>query len=562
MRLYGLLPLLRDTACYQQLLAELNSHRSSCDVPLMEAALPFITACLQQDTGVTVCLIVAEPERSAALREELEHWVPPTVEVALLPEPDFPFTNAEGPVNEAMLARARLAGNLAARQLPRRGLVLVTSVLATIGAMRSPIDVAAATVDLRRGAIVKPGELLLQLERLGYERVDFVSRPGQMSGRGGIIDLFAPSRDAPVRIEFLGDEVESLRLFNPVSQLSTAPVERAFITTTLSSGSSACIVDYLPRNTIVLLEDPVRLQLRSLRLHAELAEYSESTPISAERPQPDAGAYLQWSVVESKMAGMRQVRLQSTDNRSQAEDGRLFHPVKSYVHRFDSLVSDIPEALSRGERLTFISLQASRFQELLEEHDMHIPISNDIVAPPPPGSLTLVDGSINHGWSIPGHLTVLTDVEVFGFVKQWRPSIRPQEHPATQALPFSPGDLVAHIDHGIGRFIGLTTLTSAGTQHEYLEIHYLGGDTLYVPMEQIRRLTRYIGGGEHGPSLSRLGSGEWEAAKVRARQSTQTLARELIELYARRQLTTGHAFSRDSSWQHEMEAAFSLCGDS
>ncbi len=153
-------------------------------------------------------------------------------------------------------------------------------------------------------------------------------------------------------------------------------------------------------------------------------------------------------------------------------------------------------------------------------------------------------------------LTLFTDLEMFGFVKQTRRSTKTTSHSAPFSLPFTSGDLVAHVDHGIGRFVGLTTLTTGGIDHEYLEITYLDGDTLYVPTDQIRRVTRYVGGGEHGPALSRLGSGEWESAKQRARQSTRTLARQLVELYARRQLTTGHAFSRDTAWQQEMEASF------
>ncbi|MBN1151971.1 MAG: transcription-repair coupling factor, partial [Dehalococcoidia bacterium] len=330
----------------------------------------------------------------------------------------------------------------------------------------------------------------------------------------------------------------------------------AVITTTASSGHSACILDYLPPNAVALLEYPDGLRLRSLRLHGELAEYITSLPGRADQVQPDPGTYLEWSDIESRLESTRTVCLLPWDSRTEGQAAPLFHPSTSYVQRLDTLFSAIPDMLARGDRLVFASLQAQRLQELLEESGLHVPISGDLFDPPPAGSLTLIEGSMNAGWSMKNQLTVITDLEIFGFVKQSRRTGRTQSQPAVFSLPFSPGDLVAHVDHGIGKFVGLTALTRDGTQHEYLEITYLGGDTLYVPTEQIRRVTRYIGGGEHGPSLSRLGSTEWETAKQRARQSTRTLARELIELYARRQLANGHAFARDSAWQQEMEASF------
>jgi transcription-repair coupling factor (superfamily II helicase) len=556
MHLHGLLPLLRDTEEYKQLRAHLDTRGASRELALLESAIPSMVAALQQDMAVPLCLIVADPERSAALRDELAQWVHPGIEVARLPEPDFPYASPEGVANEPMLARARLASHLALHQRGSAGLVVVTSVLATIGAMRSPSDVAAASVDLRRGSIMRPMDLLADLERMGYERENFVSQRGEISARGGIVDVFSPSHDEPIRIEFLGDEVESLRIFDPESQLSTTAIEQALITTTVSGGQSACILDYLPEDTVVVLENPAALGLRSLRLHAELAEYAASEASSAEREPPNPGTYLEWTEVENKLSTVRRLSLLPWDDRDDAAGRPLFLPATTYAQRLPALLGAVPDALSRGDRLVFASLQAQRLQELLEEQDLHIPISVDIDKAPPPGSLTLLEGSVNRGWTLAGRLTLLTDLEIFGFVKQARRTTRARPHPGTFSLPFSPGDLVAHIDHGIGKFVGLTTLATGGTEHEYLEITYLGGDTLYVPTDQIRRVTRYIGSGENGPSLSRLGSTEWESAKQRARQSTHTLARELIELYARRQLTAGHPFPRDTAWQQEMEASF------
>jgi len=556
MHLHGLLPLLRENDEYRQVRTSLESEGSSHQMALPDSAVAYVVASLQQDFASPVCIIVADPERAEALRGELESWTPPGIEIARLPEPDFPFEGIEGAANQSMIARAQVANELALGRRNHSGIIIVASVLATIGAMRSPSEVAGAALDLRRGSIMRPLDLLAELQNMGYERVDFVSQPGQMGARGGIVDIFSPSEEQPFRIEFFGDSIDSLRVFDPASQLSARAVDHAVITTTTSTGQSACILDYLPPYTVVVLDNPDSLRLRSLRLHVELAEYIDSGASPSETDVRTPGTYLEWSDVEGKLSGIRRLQLVPFDDRIDSPEQPLFRPTPSLAQRMPALLEQTPAALARGERLVFVSLQAQRLQELFEEAELAVPITGSLDKVPPEGSLTLLEGSLTHGWVLRNGLTVFTDLEIFGFVKQSRRQARPTACPAPFALPFSPGDLVAHIDHGIGRFTGLTTLSTSGVEHEYLAISYLGGDTLYVPTDQIRRVTRYIGGGEHGPALSRLGSTEWESAKQRARQSSRTLARELIELYARRQLTVGHSFSRDSSWQQEMEAAF------
>ncbi len=523
---------------------------------LPEAAAAYFVASLQQDQATPVFVIVADPERAETMRGELENWLQPGIEVVRLPEPDFPFVGPEGASNEPMIARSQLANRLALEHAGGSRLVIVASVLATIGAMRSPSDVASTALDLRRGSVTRPGDLLTALQNLGYDRVDFVSQPGQMGARGGIVDVYSPSEQEPFRVEFFGDSIESLRVFDPTTQMSNRAVDHAVITTTITSGRASCIVDYLPRTTIVVLDDPGGLNLRSLRLHVELAEYSATCTPAAESGAPAPGNYLEWSEVESKLSSSRRVSILPWGDNLDAANPPLFSPAASLTQRIPALMALVPAAMDRGERLVFVSLQAQRLQELFEEADVSVPIAANLEALPPGGSLSLIEGSLSHGWKLRNGLTVFTDLELFGFVKQSRRQVRSGTCPAPFALPFSPGDLVAHIDHGIGRFTGLTTLTTGGMEHEYLAISYLGDDTLYVPTDQIRRVTRYIGGGEHGPALSRLGSTEWESAKQRARQSSRTLARELIDLYARRQLTTGHSYSPDTPWQQEMEAAF------
>ncbi len=175
---------------------------------------------------------------------------------------------------------------------------------------------------------------------------------------------------------------------------------------------------------------------------------------------------------------------------------------------------------------------------------------------PPPGSLTLVQGLLARGWVMNGDTHLFTDDEIFGFLKQRRLAKR---HPVPRhrlVVDITPGDYVVHIEHGIARFAGVTTLSTNRIAREYLVLHYASGDRLYVPTDQIDRVSRYIGTGDRPPVMSRLGAQEWSRTKQRARESVASVARELMALYAAREVVPGFAFSPDTVWQQELEASF------
>ncbi len=551
MRLHGLLPILRDADEYLWVRSMLAPDGSSCRLPLMQAATPCFLASLQDELAVPLCIVSAHPERSAAIADELERWLAPGTEARRLAEPDFPCSGDTAGV--AAVARSELASLLSLRRLPYPRIIIAASVLALIGPMASPSAIAAGTIELHRGSEAKPLDLLLSLEKSGYDRVEYVSQQGEMSARGGIVDVFPPAHEMPVRIEFYGNRIESLRLFDPISQRSAETADRVFVGPVNATGGPASILDYLPAGSIIALEDPQALRMRALRLQTELDEYLEAEG-NADAAS-EAAAFLDWKHIESRMAAFRRLILLPWDDGTQSA-GNSFVPVPSYVRRLPSLIEELPRSLARGQSVALVSLQARRLSELLEESGLTALPAADVDAPPPQGSLSLVEGSLSQGWTLPGRLTILTDTELFGFIKQARRSTKTRARSPAASLSFGPGDLVVHVDHGIGRFSGLTTLQTGGAEHEYLAVTYLDGDTLYVPTDQVQRVTRYIGGGEHAPALSRLGSTEWESTKQHVRQSARTMARELVELYARRQLTAGHAFSSDALWQQELEASF------
>ncbi len=205
-----------------------------------------------------------------------------------------------------------------------------------------------------------------------------------------------------------------------------------------------------------------------------------------------------------------------------------------------------------------VSLQSARLAELYEEETgVGVAQRDQVVSIPEPGQIVLVHSALSEGWRLPEYeLVVYSDAEVFGTAKA-RPIARfHQKQGVTATLDYQPGDFVVHIEHGIGRFEGVVTMQSGNVQREYLDLHYAGTDRLYVPTDQLDRVTRYIGMGETAPALSKLGSAEWSRAKARVKELVAEIAKDLLELYSFRETAQGTAFKPDGKWQRELEASF------
>ena len=211
--------------------------------------------------------------------------------------------------------------------------------------------------------------------------------------------------------------------------------------------------------------------------------------------------------------------------------------------------------LADKQRVILVTHQANRLSELLGENDIIAPVLTEIRQTPLPGSLTLLQGLLSSGWSLQDtHL--FTDAEIFGFTKQQR--LQKKRLVARHKIfaDIQPDDYVVHIEHGIGKFFGFTVIRNNDMDREFLVLQYAGGDKLYVPTDQVDRVSRYVGGGEQPPTLSRLGTQEWTHTKEKVKEAVEEVAEDLLNLYASREVVPGFAYSKDTIWQRELEASF------
>jgi transcription-repair coupling factor (superfamily II helicase) len=439
--------------------------------------------------------------------------------------------------------------------------------------------------NIKIGDVIQPEELLRSWVSLGYEHSNIVVSPGQFSRRGGILDVWTPSSEQPVRIEFFGDEIDTLRQFDPASQRTIRAIDRLAISPgreyitpspdTLQqlnidpSGLSefhipllhptpASVLDYLPASSVILMDDLQALRDYVQEVEEQAVGLRKNYLQDGELPEDFPIPYLTWGEIEDTLARKQTIDLGQPVELEDIPTGLAdisghFLPGKRFAGQLKPFLEQLDKLCDQAEPVTIVSRQTARLQELWKEHNPFTP---------PDRCLTFYDASLSEGftYAVPGAtpLHLFTDGEIFG----WRrPELRQHPRPVAEApeaayADFEPGDWVVHVDHGIGRFTGLVQRPVDGIEREYLAVEYAEGDQLFVPVYQADRLTRYVGADARPPTPTRLGSPEWRTTKSRVTEAVEEVAQDLLDLYARRSVVQGHAFGKDAPWQKELEASF------
>ena len=549
-----------------------------------EAAQPFFAALLQKIFPNRSVVIVTENLKAQeSFQQDIETWLG----AAPLFYPAWETLPHEDKLPHADVISERLETLVALSNRPadQPGRPIVTNVAALLQKTFPPGEIQSRTKSLDKGAQISPLDLIEFLEEQGYEPEAQVTQKGEIALRGGIVDIFPPTSPWPVRLEFFGDELESLRYFDPLTQISreetsqvTLPPagELGILKSSRQAGAQnskplATLMDYLPREAIFVLCEP-----EALAVQAEL--YAQQIPGG------DA-FFIPWPDFLTDLHRRGFTSVEPTEVLEQidfSEGGGERSP------RFDNLDAFRPLANRAPEPQVAAAQRAEFFQQLgrwrRQEFAVHVFCNNDgerqrfeeiWKEQGPPEPLTIQTGSLARGFVCEdAKLVVVTDAEIFGRYKIMRPRRlkSPHAQAARSALDIDftdleDGDLVVHLQHGIGRFLGLKTLpassgkeTEGGT--ECLVIEYAPSDSaneppkLYVPVSEAHLVSKYVGAGKVAPPLNTLGGTRWAKAKEQTEKAVRDVAAELLRIQAVRETQVGHAFKPDTQWQHEFEDSF------
>lgn len=430
--------------------------------------------------------------------------------------------------------------------------IVVTSAEAIFEKVAPPSVVDDVSILLDKGKEYDPEKLKEQLADQGYTPVRFVDQPGEFAIRGGIMDVFPYSGEYPVRLEFFGDELDSIREFDADSQRSISFLNTARIVPDLSNlpvSEKDSLLSYFKDSSLIFLTDASLIH-SLLDEHFNTAEdnYKHADDESLEAPQ---NKYLSSDEFRSLLEGFK-FKMYS----GRSENDQKIHvesvetkPQPDFHGNFKFLREDIERNSERGiQTIIFCDNdgQRSRFEELLGEPEPHL-------------NYRLIVESIHEGFIYDeAKLAIYTDHQIFN--RYHRPKVKKRRY--TGGISFkelkdlSIGDFVVHVDYGIGKFAGFKKIQVKDNEQEVVVLRYQDDSTLYVNVSSLHKLQKYSGKEGTAPRVTRLGSGEWARKKAQTKKKVKDIARELIQLYAKRKMLKAFAFSPDSGWQTEMEARF------
>lgn len=508
-------------------------------------------------------LILAEDERRA--REIYEDYRFYDRKVYSYPAKDLLFFQAD--IHGNLLIRQRM--KVIKALLEEKELTVVTSIDGCMDFLESLEKIKEQLIHYESDSTVDIEQLKNQLVALGYERVGQVEMPGQFSVRGGIVDIYCLTEENPWRIELWGDEIDSIRSFDPESQRSLENLEELTIYPAvehIGDKDMVSFLDYFPEErTIIFLDEPNRLtekggaveeEYRQSRMHREekgSRNQPENWLCSFEQLQKELNKRNCISVcaLEPKQAGWK-VR------------EKFYLEVKSisaYNNSFELLVKDFHQYKKQGYRIALLSGSRTRAERLakdLQEEGLAAFYGQDYDREICPGEIMVVYGHAKKGFEYPLiKFAVMTESDIFG---QEQKKKKKKNYSGSRIQDFaelSIGDFVVHEKHGLGIYRGIEKVEVDRIVKDYIKIEYRGGSNLYIPATQLDCLQKYSGAdASKAPKLNKLGTQEWNKTKSKVRGAVKNIAKELVELYAVRQEKEGYVCGPDTVWQREFEEMF------
>ncbi len=582
---------------YRQLHAALEAGDGTVAVfGLPEAHRCAVNAALAEER--TVVWVAPTPAEAMRLFELQRAYRP---DAGLYLPRELPLVHLEAVSSERRNARLSVLSRLALGVSS----LIVTCAEALLERLVPHETFLSQIVRVAVGDTIDPRDLMTRLSEAGYERTAEIEGPGQFAARGDILDVFPPQAEFPYRIEFFGDDVDQIRIFDPLTQRSVEQASAAVLPPAFETPQTAeamaralrllknaqgfdaqrgswqehrpCIgadvlvpllypvtetlPDYLPEGSLILMNDPSRIADEARA--AELI-FAETVAATLERGEGHAA--------QGKLLIESDTLMRRLDTRTSAAYYALFRPYPGFRHRArvgftaepaplylndsEQFTAELKKLLaSREAVLLYVGEAQERMRDALGDSGLSVGYADSLTRPPVRGEALILRESLPQGFAFPeSHLYVLTAQELFGK----RPAARVKKRGGTlKYSDLSVGDYVVHEAYGIGRFMGIEQLTIEGSTKDYLLFAYRGSDRLYIPTDQLDCVQKYVGAdAEIPPQLSKLGGTEWQQRVKKAREGAKKLAVDLARLYAARTQNSGFAFSKDTPWQKRLEDAF------
>ena len=621
-----LLSLLQKSTDYNQLLKAVEAKQAVAVSGLSQAPRSHVLAAAHEQSGRPLIAVCQDDMAAKRLASELGAFL--GEEPPVLPSRELTLAGAIGVSRQWEQQRLRLLYALAQGRVP----VLVASLDALLLRTLPRQTLFSASVTLRVGAEYSMPELIERLTRAGYSRASLVEGVGQFALRGGILDVYSPAQEKPLRAEFFGDELDTMGYFDPITQRRTENVDEAVLLPVAETephlhpqGISGLCEDLraiiarqqrrkTPNQALIetLQKDCEALENETLFANADrymALIYPEFTTAASYLPQEAIVAFCDHGNLQRGEKDRAEEFGLLLD--SFLTSGTLFGELCDYYATMDDLAASLrgraviycdsflaaryPESLPPKQLLSFTARQLPGYggsletaaadlknyasnqygsivlcggqrrgeilKELLAKSGLNALLSFPLTKLPQPGQILIAGGSLPAGLEYPTlKFAILTEGQIA--VRQERKRVRaPKKATNRKKLDsftdLTPGDLVVHEHHGIGRYVGMEQLKVGGVTKDYVKIAYQGTDCLYVPATQLDLVSKYIGAGEDTPvRLNKLGGDQWQKTKAKAKAAAKDLAAGLIKLYAERKRLPGFAFAADSPWQQEFEESF------
>ena len=495
------------------------------------------------------------------------------VERVVLPFPSHEVDPYRGLAPHFDIASARARALHALVAPGRTARLIVASAGALLPRLSPPERLASVSLTVMPGQDISPVDLGDLLSAAGYTRQDPVDESGEFCVRGGVVDFFPAGARQPLRLEFMGDTIESIRTYDPATQRSTAALDQAAIAplqeliTTEDEDErkdrSATAFDYLwsGQRPLVLVSEPDEVHAQGEKLTQQIGASYQEAVAKGVPAAPPAQLIASWEEARRWLEGA--TLLETLEIGEDSEGGTpsrhvSCQPAMEFNGRVQDWAAEIRRGRERGDTVLFIANTAGRAErtiEVLADYDIFaVPIERAEDANRT--GVLVGTGYLSRGFRLPeAGLQLWAETDVFE--EDRKVHERRRSATATFLSDFRDlkvGDLVVHVDHGIGVFVGLKRIEVGVEPQEFMELRYAGDDKLFVPVERLDLVQRYSGAAR--PALDRLGGTTWEKAKTRVKKAMRDMAEELLKLYAARKAMQGHAFSPDSHWQQEFEDAF------